>query len=39
MSEVNHIEAETPAPSLDTAVFIPSGFIVLIAGISLVAFP
>ena len=39
MSEVNHIGAETPAPSLDTAVFIPSGFIVLIAGISLVAFP
>ena len=39
MSEVNHIETETPAPSLDTAVFIPSGFIVLLAGISLVAFP
>ena len=39
MSKSTDGEETKQVPSLDAAIFIPSGFVVLLVGVSLVVFP
>ena len=39
MSKSDGAKETKQAPSLDADVFIPSGFVVLVVGVSLVVFP